>query len=232
MQVLVHFFFKVVRFTTLGSQYLSELNHRAINSQLPICQSSSLYSFNIWIYNKAILFFKKCLLKATWECLQAPCSFFGLLESEGVSNESPVVPSVQHFLSGVIVHHGVVAILVYKRYLRVPLFSCLGVISKVDSGGISVILVNTVDYSTGYKSIAHGTLCFCKKRGRLALDKWIVRKSVTPPSCTQIRKSFLEYDSEWNTTLVFHWETKYIDLAKPKIGAGVFFPHTTSLGQD
>ena len=66
-----------------------------------------------------------------------------------------MVPSVQHFLSGVKVHHGVVAILVYKLYVRVPLFSCLGIISKVDSGGIIVIFVNTVDYSTGYKSIAH-----------------------------------------------------------------------------
>lgn len=150
---------------------------------------------------------KKCLLKATWECLRAPCSCFGLLKSEGVSNEPPTVPSVQHFLSGVKVHHGVVAILVYKLYVRVPLFSCLGVISKVDSGGIIVIFVNTVDYSTGYKSIAHGGLWFCKKRARPALDKWIVRESVTPLSCTQIRKSFSEYDSEWNTTLVFHSET-------------------------
>lgn len=153
-----------------------------------MCQSSSLYSFNLWIYNKVILFFKKCLLKATWECLQAPCSCFGLLKSEGVSNDSPVVPSVQHFLSGVIVHHGVVVKPVYKLYVRVPLFSCLGVISKVDSGGIILIIVNTVDYSTGYKSIAHVALWFCKKRERLALDKWIVRKSVMPPSCTQIRK--------------------------------------------
>ena len=150
---------------------------------------------------------KKCLLKATWECLRAPCSCFGLLKSEGVSNEPPTVPSVQHFLSGVKVHHGVVAILVYKLYVRVPLFSCLGIISKVDSGGIIVIFVNTVDYSTGYKSIAHGVHWFCKKRARPALDKWIVRKSVTPLSCTQIRKSFSEYDSEWNTTLVFHSET-------------------------
>ena len=153
-----------------------------------MCRSSSFYSFSLWIYNKVILFFKKCLLKATWECLQAPCSCFALLKSEGVSNESPGVPSVQHFLSGVIVHHGVVVKPVYKLYVRVPLFSYLGVISKVDSGGINVIIVNTVDYSTGYKSIAHVALWFCKKRERLALDKWIVRKSVMPPSCTKIRK--------------------------------------------
>ena len=97
--------------------------------------------------------------------------FFGLLKSEGVSNEPSIVPSVQHFLSGVIVHHGVVVKPVYKLYVRVPLFSYLGVISKVDSGGINVIIVNTVDYSTGYKSIAHVALWFCKKRERLALDK-------------------------------------------------------------
>lgn len=172
-----------------------------------MCQSSSLYSFNIWIYNKVILFFKKCLLKATWECLQAPCSCFALLKSEGVSNESPGVPSVQHFLSGVIVHHGVVAVLVYKLYVRVPLFSCLGVISKVDSSGIGSIVVNTVDYSTGYKSIAHVDHWFCETRERLALVKWMARKSVMPPSCTQITKSFSEDDSEWSTTLVFHSET-------------------------
>lgn len=118
-----------------------------------------------------------------------------------------MVPSVQHFLSGVIVHHGVVVKPVYKLYVRVPLFSCLGVISKVDSGGIIFIIVNTVDYSTGYKSIAHVALWFCKKRERLALDKWIVRKSVMPPSCTKIRKQFSEYDSEWNTPLVFHSKT-------------------------
>ena len=93
------------------------------------------------------------------------------MKSEGVSNESPVVPSVQHFLSGVIVHHGVVAILVYKLYVRVPLFSFLGVISKVDSGGIGAIVVNTVDYSTGYKRIAHVVHWFCEKREGLALDK-------------------------------------------------------------
>ena len=96
---------------------------------------------------------------------------FGLLKSEGVSNEPPTVPSVQHFLSGVIVHHGVVAKPVYKLYVRVPLFSCLGVISKVDSSGTGAMFVNTVDYSTGYKSIAHVALWFCKKRERLALDK-------------------------------------------------------------
>ena len=172
-----------------------------------MCQSSSLYSFNLWIYNKVILFFKKCLLKATWERLQAPCSCFGLLKSEGVGNDSPVVPSVQHFLSGVIVHHGVVAILVYKLNVRVPLFSCLGVISKVDSSGIGSIVVNTVDYSTGYKSIAHVDHWFCETRERLALVKWMARKSVMPPSCTQITKSFSEDDSEWSTTLVFHSET-------------------------
>ena len=97
--------------------------------------------------------------------------FFGLLKSEGVSNEPSIVPSVQHFLSGVIVHHGVVAVLVYKLYVRVPLFSCLGVISKVDSSGIGSIVVNTVDYSTGYKSIAHVDHWFCETRERLALVK-------------------------------------------------------------
>ena len=166
----------MIRFTALGRRIFIR-KHCAINSQLTMCQSGSLYSFNLWIYNKVILFFEKCLLEASWEYLRPPCSFFGLLESEGVSNEPPTVPSVEHFLSGVIVHHGVVAILVYKLYVRVPLFSCLGVISKVDSGGIGAKVVNTVDYSTGYKSIAYVVHWFCEKRERRTLDQWMVRKS-------------------------------------------------------
>ena len=54
------------------------------------------------------------------------------LKSDGVSDLTPVVPSVQHFLSGVVVHHDVVAILVGELYVGVPLFSSFGVVSKVD----------------------------------------------------------------------------------------------------
>ena len=66
-----------------------------------------------------------------------------------------VIPSVQHSFSGVVVHHGVVAVLVCELYVGVPLFSCLSVVSKVDGSGIGTILVDTVDHSTGHKSIAH-----------------------------------------------------------------------------
>ena len=51
------FFFIVMRFTALGSQIFVR-KHRAVNSKLTMYQSSSLYSSNIWIYNKVILFLK------------------------------------------------------------------------------------------------------------------------------------------------------------------------------
>ena len=76
-------------------------------------------------------------------------------KSKGVSNLTLVVPSVQHFFSGVIIHYGVVAVLVCELYVGVPLFSCLGVVSKVDGSGPAVVAVDTVDHSTGHKSIAH-----------------------------------------------------------------------------
>ena len=77
------------------------------------------------------------------------------LKSEGVSNLTPAVPSVQHFFSGVVIHHGVVGVLVCELYVGVPLSFCLGVVSKVDGSGPGAITVDTVDHSTGHKSIAH-----------------------------------------------------------------------------
>ena len=85
------------------------------------------------------------------------------LKSERVSNLSSVVPSVQHFFSGVVVHHGVVAILVCELYVGVPLFACLGVVSKVDGSRPAVIGVDTVNHSTDYESIAHRAHWFCTK---------------------------------------------------------------------
>ena len=58
-----------------------------------------------------------------------------LLKSERVSNLTLVIPSVQHFFSGVVIHHGVVAVLVCELYVGVPLSACLGVVSKVDGSG-------------------------------------------------------------------------------------------------
>ena len=51
-------------------------------------------------------------------------------------------------LCGVLVHLVVIAILVYKMYVRVKLFFCLGVIGKIDGDGIfsEVVMINTKDY--------------------------------------------------------------------------------------
>ena len=85
------------------------------------------------------------------------------LKSKWVSHLTPAVPSVQHFFSGVVVHHGVVAVQVCELYVGVPLFACLGVVSKVDSSGIVAIVVDTVNHSTDNKSIAHRAHWFCTK---------------------------------------------------------------------
>ena len=79
---------------------------------------------------------------------------------------TPGVPSIQHFFSGVVIHHGVVAVLVCELYVGVPLLSCLGVVSKVDGSRLAVITVDTVDHSTGHKSIAHRFHWFCTKTKR------------------------------------------------------------------
>ena len=89
-----------------------------------------------------------------------------LLKSKRVGDCTPVVPSVQHFFSGVVIHHGVAAVLVCELYVGVPLFSCLGVVSKVDGSG-PAIAVDTVDHSTGHKSIAHRAHCFCTKAKKI-----------------------------------------------------------------
>ena len=86
------------------------------------------------------------------------------LKSERVSNLATAVPSVQHFFSGVVVHHGIVAVLVCELYVGVPLFSCLGVVSKVDGSGPAVVGVDTIDHSTGHKCIAHRAHWFCTKK--------------------------------------------------------------------
>ena len=75
------------------------------------------------------------------------------------------VPSVQQSISGVVVHHGVVAILVSELYVWVPLCSCLGVISIVDGSGIVTEMVDKVNHSTGHKGIANIPHLFCFKQG-------------------------------------------------------------------
>ena len=85
------------------------------------------------------------------------------LKSERVSHLTPVFPGVQHFFSGVVIHHVVVVVLVCELYVGVPLFSCLGVVSKVDGSRPAAIAVDTVNHSTGHKCIAHRTHWFFKK---------------------------------------------------------------------
>ena len=136
-------------------------------------------------------FVRKCIYKAVnqsksftsiaWFCF--PFKFFTnllFLKGERVSNKTFVVPSVQHSFPGVIVHHGVVAILVCELYVGNPLFPCLGVISKVDGSGFAAVTVDTVNHSTGHKSISHmGHLLCAGKRGvkiKNKLDKIHVAK--------------------------------------------------------
>ena len=88
------------------------------------------------------------------------------LKSDGVGNLTLFVPSVQHSFSGVVVHHGAVAVLVCELYVGVPLLSCLGVVSKVDGSRIGVIGVDAVDHSTDHKSITDPTHWLCTKRER------------------------------------------------------------------
>lgn len=57
-------------------------------------------------------------------------------------------------LCEVLVHLVAIVILVYKMYVRVPLFFRLGVIGKIDGDGIFSEVVNTEDYFTDDESIA------------------------------------------------------------------------------
>ena len=53
-------------------------------------------------------------------------------KSNGISDQTLVVPGVQHSFSGVIGHHGVGAELIDDLNFGVALFSSLSVVSKVD----------------------------------------------------------------------------------------------------
>ena len=79
------------------------------------------------------------------------------LKNDGISDQTLAVPGVQHSFSGVVVHHGVVAVLIGELNVGVPWTSSLGVISKVDGCGLWVIAVDTVNHSTGHKRISHWT---------------------------------------------------------------------------
>ena len=57
-------------------------------------------------------------------------------KQDGISDQTLVVPGVEHFFSGVVGHHGVAAVLIGELNVRVPLFSSLGIVSKVDGRGL------------------------------------------------------------------------------------------------
>ena len=84
------------------------------------------------------------------------------LESDGIGDLTLAIPSVQHFLPGVVGHHRIVGVPVGELYVGVPLPSSLGVVSKVDGCGPAVVLVNSVDHPTGNKSISHVIHSFCE----------------------------------------------------------------------
>ena len=88
------------------------------------------------------------------------------LKSDGISDLTTVIPSVQHFLSGVVGHHGVVAVLIDERYVGIPLPSSFRVVSKVDGSGPAVVLFDNVDHSTDDESISlvYHPLCEFKKQ--------------------------------------------------------------------
>ena len=83
------------------------------------------------------------------------------LKSYGISDKSSVVPRVKHFLSGVVIHHGVVAKLVCELYVWVPLFSGLRVVSEIDCSGSSAVMVNGVDHSTSNERISQRFHVLC-----------------------------------------------------------------------
>ena len=58
------------------------------------------------------------------------------LKSDGISDQTPVVPGVQHSFSGVVGHHGVIVVLIGELNVGVPLLASLGVVSKVDCRGL------------------------------------------------------------------------------------------------
>ena len=77
------------------------------------------------------------------------------LKSDGIGDLTFAIPSVQHFLSGVVGHHGVVGVLIGEVYVGIPLPSSFGVVSKVDGSGPAVVIVDSIDHSTGDKSVSH-----------------------------------------------------------------------------
>ena len=76
-------------------------------------------------------------------------------KSDRISDQTLVVPGVQHSFTGVVVHHGVVAVLIGELNVGVPCTPSFEVVSKVDGCGPCIIAVDKVDHTAGDKSIPH-----------------------------------------------------------------------------
>jgi len=132
---------------------------------------------NILFKHGCIFYQKSKAISDVSHYVSASVSLFAgmFLKSKGVCNLTLVVPSVQHFLSRVVVNHAVVLILVNELYVGVPLFTSLGVVSKVDSSGLAVIAVDAVDNSTSDKSVSHVAHPFCEIQRKWKLIVTYVR---------------------------------------------------------
>ena len=72
---------------------------------------------------------------------------------KGISDLAIVIPTVQHFLPWIVIHHAVDAILIDELYVGVPLSSGLRVVRKVNCSESVAAVVNGVYNSTSNKSI-------------------------------------------------------------------------------
>ena len=64
---------------------------------------------------------------------------FHWFECDGISDQMLVVPGVKHSFCGVVVHHGVLAVLIGELNIGVPCTARFEVVSKVDGCRFSVI---------------------------------------------------------------------------------------------
>ena len=136
-----------------------------------------LIETNILFKHGYIFYEKSKAISRVPRYVSASVSLFAgmFLKSKGVGDLTPVVPSVKDLFSRVVRHHAVVVVLVDELYVGVPMFTCLGVVSKVDSSGLAIIGVDTVDHSTSDKSISHLVHFFCEVQRKWKLIVTYVR---------------------------------------------------------
>ena len=116
------------------------------------------------------------------------------IPSERVSNLALVVPSVQQSVSGVVVHHGIVAVLVGELYVGVPLCSCLGVVSVVNGSRISQNVVDKVNHSTGHKGVSYRPhlLCFKQRNKQVLTPCYILCHVISYHNTASFSNPFLD----------------------------------------